>query len=210
VGERNITAFLAHGDPIVTKSTSALRVFALCGCIALTCQAVAAPPEPVTVEKQHTISATVVAIDPATRTVELSKDNERTTIQVAPEVRNFDRIKVGDEVVATYYAGLAAAFKKKGESNTVGIVDATTGTARQPEGGQPGAAVANKIKTTVIIESVDPHAHSVTFMGPSGMSRTVDVVDPAAQQFISKLKQGDEVELTYVEALAVTLEPKAR
>ncbi len=196
--------------PVVTKLTSAIGILALCSCVALTCQTFAADPEPVTVEKQHTVSATVVAIDPATRTVELSKDNERTTIQVSPEVRNFDRIKVGDEVVATYYTGLAAEFKKKGESNTVGIVDATTGTARLPEGGQPGGAIANKVRTTVVIESVDPHAHSVTFAGPSGMIRTVDVVDPAARQFISKLKHGDEVELTYVEALAVTLEPKAR
>jgi len=49
----------------------------------------------------------------------------------------------------------------------------------------------------------------VTFIGPSGLSRTVDVVDPKAQQFIAQLKKGDEVELTYVEALAVTVEPKA-
>ena len=40
------------------------------------------------------------------------------------------------------------------------------------------------------------------------MTRTVDVVDPKAQKFISTLKKGDEVELTYVEAVAVTLEPK--
>jgi len=41
------------------------------------------------------------------------------------------------------------------------------------------------------------------------MTRTVDVVDPKAQKFIAELKKGDEVELTYVEALAVTVEPKA-
>jgi hypothetical protein len=60
----------------------------------------------------------------------------------------------------------------------------------------------------VVIESVDNKTHSVTFTGPSGLSRTVDVVDPKAQKFISELKKGDEVELTYVEALAVTVEPK--
>jgi len=115
----------------------------------------------------------------------------------------------GDEVVVTYYEGLAAEFKKKGESKTIGVLDATTGTARMPEGsGRPGAAVANKVKTTVVIESVDTKTHSVTFTGPSGLSRTVDVVDPKAQKFIAELKKGDEVELTYVEALAVTVEPK--
>jgi hypothetical protein len=191
----------------VTKSTSA---FALCALAALTCRTAAAQPEPVTVEKTHTISATVASIDPAKRLVELRKDDELRTIQVSPDVRNFERIKVGDEVVATYYTGLAAEFKKKGESKTVGVIDATTGTARLPEGAsRPGAAVANKVTTTVVIEAVDRATHSVTFSGPAG-SRTVDVVDPKAQQFISTLKQGDEVQLTYVEALAVTLEPKAQ
>ena len=33
------------------------------------------------------------------------------------------------------------------------------------------------------------------------MTRTVDVKDPKAQKFIGTLKKGDEVELTYTEAL---------
>jgi Cu/Ag efflux protein CusF len=168
-----------------------------------------AQPAPVSTEKVQSISATVDKIDAKTRTIELRKDKEVQSIQVPPEVRNFDKIKVGDEVVVTYYEGLAAEFKKKGESKTVGVLDASTGTARMPEGsGKPGAAVGNRIKTTVTIESVDTKTHSVTFIGPSGMSRTVDVVDPKAQKFIAELKKGDEVELTYVEALAVTVEPK--
>lgn len=190
----------------MSKLTS---LFPLCAVAALACGTAAAQPEPVAVEKTQTISATVESIDTAKRLVELRKGDERRTIQVSPEVRNFDKIKVGDEVVATYYTGLAAAFKKKGESKTVGVVDATTGTARLPEGSnRPGAAVANKVTTTVVIEGVDRATNSVTFVGPAGMSRTVDVVDPKARQFISTLKKGDEVELTYVEALAVTLEPK--
>ena len=171
---------------------------------------VVAQPAPVATEKVQTLSATVDKIDAKTRTIELRKDKEVQSIQVPPEVRNFDKIKVGDEVVVTYYEGLGAEFKKPGESTTVGVLDASTGTARMPEGsGKPGAAVGKKVKTTVTIESVDNKTHSVTFIGPAGMSRTVDVVDPKAQKFIAELKKGDQVELTYVEALAVTVEPKA-
>ena len=168
-----------------------------------------AQPAPVQTEKVQTISATVARIDAKQRLVELKKGDEVRTIQVPAEVRNFDKIKVGDEVAVTYYEGLAAEFKKKGTGTPIGTVDATTGTARMPEGsGRPGAAVGNRVKTTVVIESVDKATHSVTFTGPAGMTRTVDVVDPKAQKFISELKKGDEVELTYVEALAVTVEPK--
>ena len=169
-----------------------------------------AQPAPVATEKVQSISATVDKIDAKTRTIELRRDKDVQSIQVPPEVRNFDQIKVGDEVVVIYYEGLAAEFKKKNESKTINVLDASTGTARMPEGsGKPGAAVGNKVKTTVTIESVDTKTHSVTFIGPSGMTRTVDVVDPKAQKFIAELKKGDEVELTYVEALAVTVEPKA-
>jgi Cu/Ag efflux protein CusF len=143
--------------------------------------------------------------------VELRKGDEVRTVQVPEEVHNFDRIKVGDEVVATYYQGLAAEFKKKGEGTPVGVVDATTGTARMPKGSAtPGAAVGNKVTATVVIEAVDRATNSVSFVGPSGMTRTVNVKDPKAQKFISDLKKGDEVQLTYVEAVAVTLEPKKK
>jgi hypothetical protein len=179
----------------------ALAAFAFAGAFA--------QPAPVKTEKVQTISATVERIDAKQRLVELKKGDEVRTIQVPAEVRNFDKIKVGDEVAVTYYEGLAAEFKKKGTGTPIGSIDATTGTARMPEGsGRPGAAVGNKVKTTVVIEAVDNATHSVTFTGPAGMTRTVDVVDPKAQKFISELKKGDEVELTYVEALAVTVEPK--
>jgi hypothetical protein len=186
-------------------------LFPLSALAALIAGGAAAQPAPVTVEKTQTISATVASIDAQKRLVELRKGDDVRTVQVSDEVRNFDRIKVGDQVVATYYQGLAAEFKKKGEGTPIGAIDATTGTARMPKGSStPGAAVANKVTTTVVIEGVDRDTHSVTFVGPSGMTRTVDVKDPDAQKFISGLQKGDEVQLTYVEALAVTLEPQKK
>jgi hypothetical protein len=186
-------------------------LFPLGALAALVAGLAAAQPAPVIVEKAQTISATVESIDAQKRLVELRKGEDVRTVQVSNEVRNFDRIKVGDEVTATYYQGLAAEFKKKGEGTPIGTIDATTGTARMPKGAStPGAAVADKITTTVVIEAVDRETHSVTFVGPAGMTRTVDVMDPDARKFISGLQKGDEVQLTYVEALAVTLEPRKK
>src|SRR5678815_3147278 len=62
-----------------------------------------AQPAPVQTEKVQTISATVARIDAKQRLVELKKGDEVRTIQVPAEVRNFDKIKVGDEVAVTYY-----------------------------------------------------------------------------------------------------------
>jgi len=184
-------------------------LFPLGALVALVAGGAAAQPAPVAVEKTETISATVASIDLQKRMIELRKGDETTAVQVSDEVRNLDKIKVGDEVVATYYQGLAAEFKKKGEGTPHGTIDASTGTARMPKGAStPGAAIGNKVTTTVIIEGVDNAKHAVTFVGPSGMTRTVEVMDPDARKFVSGLKKGDEVQLTYVEALAVTVEPK--
>jgi hypothetical protein len=79
-----------------------------------------------------------------------------------------------------------------------------------PEGAQPGAAIGNRVTTTVVIEAVNRDTNEVSFKGPAGMTRTVEVMDPKARQFIGTLNEGDEVELTYTEALAVTVEPKKR
>jgi hypothetical protein len=169
-----------------------------------------AQPAPVTVVNTQTIMATVESIDLNERMVELRADEQSVTVQVPPEVRNLAQLKVGDKVVVQYHEALAAAFQKKGEGTAVGVIDATTGTSRAPAGKRPGAAVANKVTTTIVIESVDNPSHALTFTGPSGMTRTVSVKDPRAQEFISKLKQGDEVQLTYFEALAVTVDPQPR
>lgn len=193
----------------MTKQLPAARFFgflALCsfGMAAL------AQPAPVRVTNTQTISATVESIDLKERMVELRAEGQSVTVQVPPEVRNLAQLKVGDKVVVQYYEALAAAFQKKGEGTAVGVIDASTGTARTPEGKRPGAAVANKVTTTIVIESVDRPSHALTFKGPSGMTRTINVKDARAQEFISTLKQGDEVQLTYIEALAVTVEPQPR
>jgi hypothetical protein len=188
---------------------SILSSFALCASGLLTAQA--QPTDPVNVERVQKVSAKVLSVDHEKRLVELEAGGETTTVQVPAEVRNLSQVKVGDDVVVSYYEGLAAEFKRKGESDTIGVVDATTSTSRMPEGArQPGAAVGNRVRTTVVIEAVDRSANSVTFTGPAGMTRTIDVKDPKAQQFISTLKKGDEVELTYTEALAVTVEPQKK
>ncbi len=169
-----------------------------------------AQPAPLEVMNTQTITATVASIDLNERMVELRAEDRNLTVQVPPDVRNLAQLKVGNKVVVQYYEALAASFKKKGESTTIGVIDTTTGTARAPEGKRPGAAIANKVTTTIVIEEVDHPAHALTFKGPSGMARTINVKDPRAQAFINTLKQGDEVELTYIEALAVTVDPQPR
>ena len=47
----------------------------------------------------------------------------------------------------------------------------------------------------------------LTFSGADGLVRATHIKDPKGQQFAGTLKQGDQVDLTYTEALAVSVEP---
>ena len=188
------------------KSSTLRKIATLACSLGFATSAMAQDAPPVSVGEVQKTSATVESVDVQKRLIELRTESGTRTVSVPPEVRNLEQVRPGDQLVVEYYEGLAAQFKKKGESTTIGSVEQTTGTARQREGMRPGGAVTNTVTTTVVIESVDQPSNSVTFKGPAGMTRTVDVKDPKARQFVSTLKQGDEVELTYTEALAISVQ----
>lgn len=165
------------------------------------------PADPVTVENLETVSATVTAIDLKKRLVSLkSADGGSTTIEVPEEVRNLAQMKVGDEVVVRYYNSIGAAVRPKGTPTDLTAVDEAAVLGRAEPGAKPGGGVGAVTSTTVAIQSVDKTHHTVTFSGPDGYVRVVQVKDPAAQKFIATLKSGDLVDLTFTEALAVSVE----
>lgn len=192
------------------RSHSTLRLIAigLILCLSGNDTGMAQSAEPVEVGTLQTFTATVESIDVEKRLVELRSAERTTTVQVPAEVRNLTQLKVGDQVVVEYYEALAAQFKKKGTSATIGVVDVELAAERALPGAKPAADITSKVSSTVVIDAVNPSTHSVTFTGPTGMTRTVNVKDPRAREFVATLKQGDEVELTYVEALAIKVEPK--
>ncbi len=165
-----------------------------------------ASPDPLTVENTETLSATVVSIDQQTRIVTLKADNGATeTVQVAPDVRNLAQVKAGDKIVVRYYEGLAAQIRKKGDPAPTDV-QAAGAAARAPEGQKPAGVVGTTVNSLAIIESVDKKANTVTFTNENG-THTVAVKKPEAQKFIAGLKKGDQVDITYTQALAVSVEP---
>ena len=164
------------------------------------------PPEPVALDSLLQLTATVEAIDVPARLVELRGENGVTsTVVVGPEVKNLAQVEVGDRVVVSYYEGLAAEVKKKGEG--VEGVDQTTTTVEAPAGARPGRAAGTTVRTTVTIESVDTSFDTVTFRRADGMTRTLAVETPEGKRFIRELRPGDQVEVAYTEALAVSVQP---
>jgi Cu/Ag efflux protein CusF len=159
-------------------------------------------------EKVEELSATVVSVDPATRMIGLQgEDGSSASFAVGDEVKNFKQIRVGDKVVVSYYRGIAAELQPKGTplSKKVDQLDIATGA--QP-GSKPGAGAGSAVRGTVVIEKVDTKANTVTFRRPDGLSRTLPVESPEGREFLTKIKKGDQVEVLYIEAVAIEVRPK--
>ena len=168
--------------------------------------AVAAEPEPFVSSKTKQASTTIQAISQSDRhLVLLGEDGQRLVVEAGPAIKNFDQVRPGDHVVVTYYDGLIAEVKPKG-AGTQGVQGATT-TAQTPAGEMPAGAVGHAIATTVRVEAVDPASSTVTFKRPDGVTRKLAAEEPDAKRFIGKLMSGDEVQITYREATAVSIEP---
>ena len=194
-------------------SSSSVRLSGPCIGIALVAILLGAcestPPDPVTVENTHEISATVEAVDVQKRLLSLrDKTGEKVTVEVSPEVRNLPQVKVGDQVVARYYESLAAELVSRGDdSGTTKAPVQDVAIGRSALGAKPGVVMGTENRQTVRITKVDKDTNVIHFYGSDGLARSIPVKSPEAQEFAGKLKPGDEVEVTYTEALAVTVEP---
>lgn len=164
------------------------------------------PPAPIAREERTDLTATVEAIDRDTRMVSLvGTEGRKATVYAGPDVRNFDQINVGDEVMVSFYAAIGAEVTEP-EGATEGVKQEGA-MLRAAEGARPAGAVAEMLTTTVVIESVDTSLNTVSFRRPDGLTRVLAIEDPKAQAFIRQLKRGDRVKVTYMEAVAVSVRP---
>ena len=165
----------------------------------------AAKKDSAKVTDEATEKATVVSVDKATRTVTLkNKDGKTFPVACGPEVRNFDQIAAGNVVVVKYMRSLEVAMVKPGEAVTPPTAAVAAGRAEQ--GAKPGAAIAGQVTATVKIESVDQEKHVVVFTAPGGGLRVVAVQRPEGREFMKGLKPGDQVQITWTEAVAISVE----
>ena len=159
--------------------------------------------KPATVERTSEVTATVAAIDVPRRLVTLrGADGKLFTVEAGEEVRNLPQVEVGDRVVVRYFEAIAAQVAEPGQE-----ASASATATRAPLGARPGAGLAQEVTGTVKITALDLANHTVSFTDPEGLAQTITVQDPKMRDFIKTLKVGDDVAITYTEALAITVEP---
>jgi Cu/Ag efflux protein CusF len=148
-------------------------------------------------------TATVKAVDKATRSVTLEMPRGGTrTVVASEEVRNFDQIKVGDKLVVKYMESLAIELKKDGKE-VLGRKHVSSMERSEP-GQKPGGMAAHEITAVADVVKVDAAKKVVTVKNDKGEMIDLNIKDPEQLKLI---KKGDQIQATYTEAMAISLEP---
>ena len=147
-----------------------------------------------------TITATVEAVEAATRTVTLKGPKGNYVDIVAPEtVTKFDQIKVGDKITARYYENVVLRVKQPGEK----AVDSDTAGVTRADSTKPGATSAMQRTITATITEIDNTTPSITFTGPNNWKYSSKVEDRKA---LASVKVGDRVDITWTAALLISFD----
>jgi hypothetical protein len=163
------------------------------------------PPQSAEITQNLTATATVVAVDASKRLITLRDARGVTSVvHAGPEVRNFAQIAPGDTVKVRYQESLVFTRLQPGVAAAPPSAEIVAGRAKP--GQKPGAMMGGQLTTTVKVELVDADSNIVVFTPPDGGLRAVRAVRPEGQQFIRGLAPGDQVEITYTEALAVSVD----
>ena len=157
--------------------------------------------------QMKTARATVSAIDFGRRDLTLigAVPGNPIVVHCGDEVRNFDKIKVGDTVTARYYSSLLLVLTKPGAKTPDN--SAAVAADRAAKGQLPSGAVATREQVTGLVVGVDTTANTISLVNPSGGAvLTFDVTDPERQAELKKVKVGDNITAISTKAFAVGID----
>jgi hypothetical protein len=154
-------------------------------------------------EATRTVKETleVVAVDLATRSLTV-KDAKGVvdTITVSPKVKRLSEVAAGDKLVIQFKEGLVLELQSPGDAPAA--TEAAAGGARNPKDKAPGGEVVGAVRATVTVTAIDLPNRAVVLQGPEGKYHQVKA-GPSIQ--LDRLKVGDKLIATYVQAVAIDL-----
>lgn len=157
--------------------------------------------KPVSAADSITATFTIEAIDHAARIVTLKdKDGNYDEIVCGPDVQRFDALKVGDKVSFRYHESVVSAIHRPGAAakptaSSNAAVTRTSGT-------EPGGTIARQMTAVVTIEAIDVRTPAVTIKTGNGHKMSFKVENA---KNLEGYKVGDQVEITYTQALAISV-----
>jgi hypothetical protein len=117
--------------------------------------------------------------------------------KAGPDI-HLDQVHVGDKVTVSYYDEVAVSLQKAS-----GTPKMTTTTVER------NGVTAMQQTVTARIVSVDTAKNTVVVRGPRG-EHTLKVEDPDLQGRLKQIKPGENVDVIYTQAIAITMEPRKK
>jgi len=161
---------------------------------------------PVEITNDIAATAEIVAVARDTRVVTVRReDGTLANIAVDESVPDLDKIVPGDGVRLRYRETLALKVVPPG--TPAQPVRVNLGAARVPPGRKPGAGVGATLSMRVKIESID-EGHDIVVFSPTSASGAGELLarrvrTPQGREFARNLEVGDEVQVEYLEILAL-------
>src|ERR1700759_1258884 len=158
-------------------------------------------------EQTTTINAVVETVDPVSRELLLRGDSgaqsgRLVSMVVSPRVQRLSQIRPGDHVKVTYYQAIAAQVVNVFSPTSQPFENISVN--RTERASRPGGEVTRVRSGRVTITAVDPSTSTVSFIGPNNVERTLHAINPEVQSFIRGLRVGQQVDIVYEEALAIS------
>lgn len=147
------------------------------------------------------VTGKVVGIDRTDRSVAvMGAEGNVLVLEVGKAAKNFDQIKVGDQVKLEYFESVAIYVGTGGKppETNVGIVVATAA-----KGMKPGGEIIETVDISAVIQAIDTAKRTLTLKGPQGNVIPLKV-DKSVKAF-DQLKVGDSINVRYTEAVAISV-----
>jgi hypothetical protein len=159
-------------------------------------------------EQTTTLRGVVETIDVPTREVLVrgqagAQSGALLTMLAGRRVQRLDQIRPGDNVTVVYFQAIAARVARPLSNAPPASMTLTA----ERDAARPGGEVTRVRSGRVRITAVNPATNTVSFTGPGGLNRTVTATNPELQRFFGQLRVGEQVDMTYEEALAIEITP---
>ena len=157
-----------------------------------------------TIRKDYSAHAVVSAIDHAARNITLTTDDGRvTTFRAGDEVRNFERISVGDHVTARIWEELAVHLTGGKPASTQ--AQATLAAGHAAPGAKPSAYLVSTVEEIATVTALNRQSRQATLQFPSGQWQSIQVGENVD---LTKVKPGDTVAVRHTEGASIKVEGK--
>ena len=154
------------------------------------------------------ITATVEAINYSNREVTVKGPlGNSVTFTADQRIKRLNEVKVGDQIQADYYVSFAAELRKPTAEERKNPIEILGAAGKAPPGASPAAGGLRRIKVVTTIEGLDRPTKTITVMGPMGHLVTARVANP---ENLTKMRIGENIVVTYTEALAISLEKASK